>query len=370
MLLSIQYLRGAAAILVLFVHMSPILDGVYTQQNIGYLLFGQFFFGVDLFFVISGFIICLSTEKNEHHGWLKYIIRRFFRLYPLMLICVAICSIIAIKMNITDYGEPNLHNVVKSILPLHINYLSSPPFFGYNILAPVWTLSYEVMFYIYFLVAIVISHKYRVVAGITLIFTTMLMLQLVFSGSVSMNAYRTMNYPEGIERPFIALLSSPMMIDFIYGMFAYLIHKHVTLPVSGLIKVLLLFIFLASVCVLCSGGLIPSGSTAPPFKLLHGPNNWGIISFLMVATFVLYEKTFGIDKCEFMNMLGNISYSVYLTQFILFRLLFELHFFRKISGFSKFFFTGLIIIFISYLTHLLIEKPFMAISRRLISKMK
>lgn len=370
MLLSIQYLRGIAALLVLLTHMSFLLNGTYAQQNLGDLLFGQFYFGVDLFFVISGFVICLSTEKNESNRCLKYLIRRIFRLYPLLLVSVAVYALIAKSMNINDHGAPEAYNIVKSMLPLHSDYLSTPPFFGYNLLPPAWTLSYEVAFYGLFLFALKVSSKYRVVNAIVIIMATLAAIQIYLTGSLSLNTYRQIVYPDNYLRPIMALLSSPMLVEFIYGMVAFCLYRYVKLPATEFVQITLLMIFTASVIILCSGALLPRGTGEPSFKLLHGPLHWGVIAFLLTVSTTMYEKTFGLFVSRTLNRLGDISYSVYLTQWIWFKILFNLHLFQKMNGASKFLLTGIVVLFASYLTHHLVERTFVIFSRRIISRMK
>ncbi|MBM7202884.1 acyltransferase family protein, partial [Citrobacter freundii] len=60
---SIQFLRGFAAVFVVAFHFRVALNDVYAQTNLGDLLFSNGAFGVDLFFVISGFIIHYSTMR-------------------------------------------------------------------------------------------------------------------------------------------------------------------------------------------------------------------------------------------------------------------------------------------------------------------
>lgn len=62
--MSIHYLRGLAALAVVAFHLRPALDNIYAQKNLGQMLFSNGNAGVDLFFIISGFIITLSTEKK------------------------------------------------------------------------------------------------------------------------------------------------------------------------------------------------------------------------------------------------------------------------------------------------------------------
>ncbi|EDO2520480.1 acyltransferase, partial [Salmonella enterica subsp. enterica] len=64
--------------MVVFYHLRTTLNNVYAQSDLGDIMFGYGAFGVDLFFVISGYIICYSTEKKEYRMQVKYVIRRIF----------------------------------------------------------------------------------------------------------------------------------------------------------------------------------------------------------------------------------------------------------------------------------------------------
>jgi len=54
---SIQFLRGIAVLLVVAFHFRQYINSVYAQSDLGDRLFGLGEVGVDIFFVISGFII-------------------------------------------------------------------------------------------------------------------------------------------------------------------------------------------------------------------------------------------------------------------------------------------------------------------------
>ncbi|WP_051381522.1 acyltransferase family protein [Paraburkholderia mimosarum] len=74
---SLEGLRGAAALLVVFFHLGQVLHLPGVVRN-GYL-------AVDLFFVLSGFVVCSAYgERLEtgRHAW-HFLVRRFGRLWPL-----------------------------------------------------------------------------------------------------------------------------------------------------------------------------------------------------------------------------------------------------------------------------------------------
>ncbi|HBB7860748.1 TPA: acyltransferase, partial [Escherichia coli] len=48
-----------------------------------------------MFFIISGYIISLSTEKKDNSIVKGYIIKRFFRIYPAYFIALSILIILS-----------------------------------------------------------------------------------------------------------------------------------------------------------------------------------------------------------------------------------------------------------------------------------
>jgi len=73
--IPIQYLRGLASILVVFVHfrLFPIFD-VFCGA-----------IGVDIFFIISGFIMAKGIERYSENKS-RFILNRLIRIYPLYIV--------------------------------------------------------------------------------------------------------------------------------------------------------------------------------------------------------------------------------------------------------------------------------------------
>src|SRR5699024_8487569 len=84
MVFSIHYLRGLAALIVVCFHYRYYLNDSFSGINLGDVLFSNGAFGVDLFFIISGFIICYSTRRTENFPALTFGMKRFFRIYPVL----------------------------------------------------------------------------------------------------------------------------------------------------------------------------------------------------------------------------------------------------------------------------------------------
>ena len=77
-LIPLQYIRGIAALSVLITHVMQYLK----IKPFGYFWSGQY--GVDVFFILSGFIIYYTIRENE--TFTRFIIKRVFRIYPLYLV--------------------------------------------------------------------------------------------------------------------------------------------------------------------------------------------------------------------------------------------------------------------------------------------
>jgi len=83
--LNIQALRGIAVLLVVFSHMLPIENKYSATDKILPDIFMIGISGVDLFFLISGFVMVSVTQNtNQSISKIKlFLYHRFTRIYPL-----------------------------------------------------------------------------------------------------------------------------------------------------------------------------------------------------------------------------------------------------------------------------------------------
>jgi len=90
--LAIQYLRGIAAIVVVFAHFRfiPGLNGGAI--------------GVDIFFILSGYIMSLISPKYINNR-LIFIKKRFIRVYPLYLFFFLTVSLFYISVDSLDITQ-------------------------------------------------------------------------------------------------------------------------------------------------------------------------------------------------------------------------------------------------------------------------
>lgn len=341
---SIQYLRGIAALMVVFTHLKEDLNGAFGIADIGSKLFSHGIFGVDLFFIISGFIIHQSTLKKEHSKPLTFIVRRIFRIYPVFVFCVF--TFIAIAP-----GNPQPVDLAKGLMFIPLNFDAPAPFFGYNFLYPAWTLTYELLFYSIFVLAICLSHEKRGIIAAMAICTCVIALQLISNKTVSFDFSSALSYPQGIFK----LLASPMLIEFIYGIAISVAITKVKLSRT-------LYVALSAVAFIAFVALFTTGASN-----YHGPFNYGLAAASIIVSGLAIERSGLLPKLFALDKLGDISYSLYLSHIITF---FALKYYiltplniNPAASFTYFITAACIAILISHLIFRYIEVTFIRIGK-------
>jgi peptidoglycan/LPS O-acetylase OafA/YrhL len=145
---SLEALRGVAALIVLIHHACGTIE---LPKNFGRELFGGVFatgqFGVDIFFVLSGFIIFYTNSRDKvgPAGVRKYCLRRFFRIYPVYwFICLFWIPLVFLMPGIG-------HATLERSAPEALHSILLLPYGDFPILGPAWSLCFEVMFYVAFI---------------------------------------------------------------------------------------------------------------------------------------------------------------------------------------------------------------------------
>ncbi|WP_341525013.1 acyltransferase [Nostoc sp. UHCC 0302] len=137
-LLEIDVLRGVAAISVVLFHYTTRYNQKYSHSDDVLMYFPQGHHGVELFFIISGFVIFMSLEKIQ--TGFEFIVGRFSRLYPAYWTCVILTYAI---VNIA--GLPN-YRVSWDIAIINLSMFQL--FFNIsNVDGVYWTLGIELCFY-------------------------------------------------------------------------------------------------------------------------------------------------------------------------------------------------------------------------------
>lgn len=137
---ELDSLRGIACLSVLLFHYttkySEIFSTSLTTQLFSFKYGGL---GVDLFFIISGFVIFLTIKKNTKP--LEFAYKRFTRLYPTYWVCVLVTFFLIRFSDLLSYH--------RNFSALIINLTMIPDIFGVKRVDGVyWSLLPELMFYL------------------------------------------------------------------------------------------------------------------------------------------------------------------------------------------------------------------------------
>jgi peptidoglycan/LPS O-acetylase OafA/YrhL len=212
LVVSVQVLRGVAAVLVMLYHYAHLLGPTLAPAEAAKLPFSGGYAGVDIFFVISGFILVHATRRAEHARPLDFALRRIFRVVPLAQIAT-----LAFYLSLTS--RPGWPLLWRSLLFLP-SADTDPPKFGFPVVSQEWTLSYELVFYAIFAGVLMFTHRHRVPAAAAAVLLFVLGFQWMLGGPVTL-------YPNGVFLPpvrgavppeFLGVLGNPIMLEFIVGM--------------------------------------------------------------------------------------------------------------------------------------------------------
>ncbi len=280
---NVQALRALAALLVVSVHLKPILERFGVPE------FGGI--GVDIFFVISGFIMVYMTQARRQSPS-EFAVDRITRIVPLywlVTIVVYILAVIAPHL----LGNTSAHplDLVKSLL--FIPYVK-----GVGIIQPVfflgWTLNLEMFFYVIFSMGLFFPNSRNGIA-----FTLISIACIVAAGQI-------------LHPPFgpILFYTQPLLLEFGAGMILACCFPHLPAAVPIGVRILVAALLIAVLI------LVPLAGYHTPARALFSNSLisiGGFLAILLVASALCLEKWgMKLDK-KFILFLGSASYSIYLT---------------------------------------------------------
>lgn len=320
---NLQSLRALAACLVLYHHYIG-----YPQIRIDD-WYGSV--GVDIFFVISGFVITYAKRGRP----VDFIIRRIIRIAPLYWLLTLAWVALSLLFRVSGSGltpdSITLPLVLKSLL-----FIPDQP-----IITRGWTLNYEMYFYGLFAISMTINK--RAAALICVGFITVI--------------YMTINFAF-LGRP-LNFYGSAHVFEFAMGSLIFYIWKGIgksEFLVRALIRAR--YALVAAVGMLLIACCISSNIYRD-----HSLIAVTIFSGLFVLFSVTAEEYCGISvNSKILNLLGNASYSIYLVHRfiyapmsrIIFPYLENQEIWIKLIAFAP---IALIVISGSVAVHIVIERP-------------
>ena len=140
--------RGIAILLVVLFHAySRWADIVpYGGQYADFPLFSYGYLGVQLFFLLSGFVILMTLEKCE--GFSSFLLKRWLRLFPAMLICSCIIYLTSEFFVERPNGIINIKDLVPGLMFIEPYYISKIIGTVNSIESAFWSLYVEFKFYL------------------------------------------------------------------------------------------------------------------------------------------------------------------------------------------------------------------------------
>lgn len=291
---GVQALRGLAALSVMLFHFRWNINEIHA--GLGDKLFGWGATGVDLFFVISGFVITLSAGRASKgiSGVLIFLKKRALRIFPAYYFILLITFLLSGAMSTFHYADKT-ENFVSALTFMPI-YTSHAPFYvdDDGMYGVRWTLNYEVLFYL-FISATLIFAKRWVWAGIYFTATLVVLpLGLWHQFSLDPSGYT-------VNSALLGLVTNPMIWLFLTGMCIGL-----ALPYLRWLSPRAMTF--AALCSLMTAAYLFSQGMC----IGHGILNSGWIYGLILLTFVLSENVIGKHVPNFLMRLGDISFSLYL----------------------------------------------------------
>jgi exopolysaccharide production protein ExoZ len=260
---GIQYLRAVAALMVVLYHLNT-YGGALLKT-----LTAQFASGVDIFFVVSGFIMLITSQRATP---LSFLGRRIVRIVPLYWL---------LTLAIFAAAMPTAHRhavieLVKSLLfipylDVHGSGIVLP------IIAPGWSLNLEMYFYVLFAVTLAAPLRRWAVPILGALFVVLMALheEVMARGDIA------------------AFYLQPRIIEFWAGMAIGWLYLNARLTAAPALAV--------AAVVVGFAGLVA-------FDLPYQ-----VPAVLVVAGVVSLEQAQRVPRWPILGYLGDASYSTYLT---------------------------------------------------------
>ena len=279
--LTIQALRAVAALLVVLLHafetwgerVDPAAPGVSWDNGAS---------GVDIFFVISGFVMVVSSRRllDQPGAWLIFLRHRVVRIVPLywLLTTVKIIAVVVLG-SVVLRTTLDFNSVAGSYLFLPV--IDSAGHFR-PVLPVGWTLTYEFLFYLFFAAALALRAD---------------VLRIIIPGlglTAVLALVRAENWPAW------TILFDTIVVEFVFGVaLAKWTLQGFRLPTA------------------IAGGFVLGGLALILILPMVSENTrvltWGLPAFAIVAGAVSLEPLVAPTLPRWLLALGDASYSIYLS---------------------------------------------------------
>ncbi len=339
----------------------PEIDGLRSIAVIAVILFhskfstfSHGFFGVDIFFVISGYLITKILIENNFN-FKDFYERRVRRIIPNYFFILFVSSVIIYQLNPDIYTLKEFSkSSYFSISFLSNYYFMANDYFQQNISRPflhTWSLSIEEQFYIFYPIFLLflknIDKKFKII-----VFLILIILNIVL---VNSGGNLRLNYPFFEEKLLFFSNSvffnfySPLsrLWEFFFGALAYFVFvKEKNIFYTNLLLIISYILILYSLTF--------------QSEFLFYPNIFSLLPVCSTFLIIILENnktiTFKIISNKILTYIGLRSFSLYLWHLPIY----EIYNYLDLDTFSYiiYLFYILTILALSELTFRFIEKPF------------
>lgn len=335
--LWIDSIRGLAALLVVEVHLS---QTYYQNQFIAkfYPILDMGKHGVAIFFALSGYLLANSFAKGVNVSEVNhYFLRRFFRIYPAYVVCLAVLTIAQ---------EPSRFQLLTHTLLIHGFWSSTFGAINY----PFWSLSVEWFYYVVLPFLVLLSNR-RIRDVSFLVIILSLLWQII--GGIWRNRYGFDDRGDWTSRLYPLTGSSAFLLGMLHRkqIFSMKSVKWICRIGFGWILVE----FGSAFSSIFTGETVVSKGIA---TLFHGA--FGYLIYGMFFVFLLEIGNKSPLRMNALSGIGVASFSLYLWHLPI------LQFVKDHTQEIQFipFSLGLVSL-ITFISYLLIEKPSLKISKKI-----
>ncbi len=320
---EIEFLRAISVLFVIFFHF----------ELLG---FKGGFVGVDIFFVISGYLITSIILKNENFNLLDFYLRRIRRLLPIILLVCLICLIVSFFVFSPIHFNRLLNSSLFTILGIsNFFFFSEAGYFDheklFKPLLHTWSLSIELQFYLIWPVIFLLYKKFfkfHIFYLLCVIFFFSILLSILYSSRTDSFFYFT-----GFR-----------IYEFAIGSILYFI-----ITKDKVNKSIPIFFIFGLIMILISVFLYDSSFKFPGIYALVPCLGSALIIY---SRFSLNNYFGKYIKLKIIKLLGSTSYTIYMLHWP-FLIFYSYHKMSSISIFEK-----IIIIFIVLISSFFIFKYF------------
>ncbi|WP_439883107.1 acyltransferase family protein [Pontibacter sp. MBLB2868] len=339
---SVQALRATAALMVVFFHLMMV-ETKYGNTNLVFQFFHFGEAGVDLFFVISGFIMVLvtSSEQGTKIEPGRFLYNRFTRIYPTYWFYFLLVLVVW-------FIKPGWVNSSATTEPDFISSFFLIPNNGMQFVQVAWTLEYEIFFYIIFAIAITLPRPF------SLPVVLLTLSALVFTGLVTKTT-----------SPVAATVTSTVLLEFVAGcLIGYFYLKNQKSSSLYYLALLTGFgLFVLELLHFSWVSYLPEDLLVVQRELAYG-----LPAALLVfgATFIEKHKTVKIPN--WLLKIGDASYSLYLSHILVLAFIGKLWTLMGMNNLlpNHFMLVTMLIstVVVGIASHKLVEKPLIFLFRK------